>query len=266
MNLPQPLVQVAGLDVFAGGRQGERPLLRRANLTLHAGSRLGVLGASGSGKSTLCRALCGFYPQPGGWRADELRLLGQDIKPGDDRAWHGLRGRKIGLIMQDARHALNPLMPVGDQIGEALWPRLGRRSAATREAVLEMLRAVEIDEPERTYALYPHQVSGGMGQRIMIAMAVIQEPALILADEPTSALDAPIKRQVMDVLDRLVRARGSALVFVSHEVNLLARFCDQIIVMDGGEIVDRGSPSEILRSRVPPTRRLVDAAPRLEAL
>ncbi|WP_332764560.1 ABC transporter ATP-binding protein [Phenylobacterium sp.] len=262
MTAPAPVVDLRGLEVFAGA---DKRLLRAVDLVVQPGSRLGVLGASGSGKSTLCRALCGFYPRPGSWRAEKFRILGHDMEPSHAAAWRQLRGKGIGLIMQDARHALNPLMPVGDQIGEAIWPALGRRSAAMRAKVLEMLAAVEIEDPEGVYKLFPHQVSGGMGQRVMIAMALLQEPALILADEPTSALDAPVKRQVLEILDRLVRSRGCTLVFVSHEVNLLSRFCDEIVVMDQGEIIDRGTTAAVLQSDIGQTRRLIAATPRLEA-
>lgn len=260
---PSLVAEIRGLDVRAGGRR----LLHGIDLEIPAGVRLGLLGASGSGKSTLCRALAGFFPEPADWRADRFQLLGRSIGSGaPHHAWRGLRGAGVGLVLQDPKFALNPLMRVGDQIGEPLWGELGRRSPLLRERVLTLLAEVEVPDPERAYDLFPHQISGGMGQRVMIAMALLRSPPLILADEPTSALDASAKRQVLAILDRLVRARGAALVLVSHEVHMLARFCDEIVVMHDGSLVDRVPSAEVYASGAPQTRRLVAAAPRLEPL
>jgi peptide/nickel transport system ATP-binding protein len=168
------------------------------------------------------------------------------------------------MILQDPKYSLNPLMRIGHQITEAY--RLHRRASASqaRAQALKMLEAVDIREPERVFRMYPHEVSGGMGQRVMIAMMLIPEPDLIIADEPTSALDATVQRQVLGILDDLVTRRGAGLLFISHDLNLVADFCDRVLVMYAGRIMEDLPARDLGNARHPYTRALLDSLPRLD--
>ena len=168
------------------------------------------------------------------------------------------------MIMQDPKFSLNPVMTIGDQIAEALitHERLARRDVRAR--VLEMLHSVRINDPERVIGLYPHEVSGGMGQRIMIAMMLIPRPDLLIADEPTSALDVSVQAQVLDLIDELVREKGMGLILISHDLNLVARYCDRILVMHAGEVVESCAAQDLARASHPYTRGLLAAVPRME--
>jgi peptide/nickel transport system ATP-binding protein len=181
-----------------------------------------------------------------------------------DRQMREIRGRRISLVLQDPKYSLNPVMTVGDQIAEAyrLHAKVGR--AAARRRAIEMLGAVRIRDPERVYGLYPHEVSGGMGQRIMIAMMLIPEPDLLIADEPTSALDVTVQMQVLAILDDLVTTRGMGLIFISHDLNLVASFCDRILVMYAGRVVEACRASELHAATHPYTRGLLESLPRID--
>jgi peptide/nickel transport system ATP-binding protein len=167
------------------------------------------------------------------------------------------------MIMQDPRFSLDPVMRVGDQIAEAIpQDRRGSR-AQDRECVLQMLAAVRIHNPQRVYDLYPHEVSGGMGQRVMIAMMLLPEPLLLIADEPTSALDVTVRMQVLAILDELVSARGLGCIFISHDLNLVASFCDRVLIMYAGRIVEECRAAELRDARHPYTRGLLASLPRI---
>jgi peptide/nickel transport system ATP-binding protein len=175
-----------------------------------------------------------------------------------------IRGNRISMILQDPKFSLNPLMRIGHQITEAY--RLHHRTSRSvaRQKALAMLEAVRIRDPERVFQLLPHEVSGGMGQRIMIAMMLIPEPDLIIADEPTSALDVTVRRQVLSILDELVSRRGAGLMFISHDLNLVADFCDRVLVMYAGRIMEDIPARDLRNARHPYTRALLDSLPRLD--
>jgi peptide/nickel transport system ATP-binding protein len=197
--------------------------------------------------------------------ADRLAFDGIDLLAADAREMRRLRGRRIGLVLQDARHALNPVMTVGAQIAEAF--RAHRRLSAreARERALAMLEVVRIDAPARVAALYPHEVSGGMGQRAMIAMMLASDPDLLIADEPSSALDVTVQLEVLRLLDELVSRRGMGLLFISHDLDLVASFCDRVLVMQQGAIVESCPANELGTARHPYTRRLLASRLPLEA-
>jgi peptide/nickel transport system ATP-binding protein len=167
------------------------------------------------------------------------------------------------MIMQDPRYSLNPVMTVGRQIAEALRVHTPMGRAATRDRVIEMLRAVRINEPDRVAAMYPHEVSGGMGQRVMIAMMLIPEPSLLIADEPTSALDVSVQAQVLELIDDLVRKNNMGLILISHDLDLVARYCDRILVMNAGRIIETCEARRLHEARHPYTRGLLASVPRM---
>jgi peptide/nickel transport system ATP-binding protein len=226
--------------------------------------KLGIVGESGSGKSQTGRAILRLTAPGGRVDARRLEFDGSDLLHASERELRRIRGGAISMIMQDPKYSLNPVMSVGAQIEEAFRVHHDASRLEARQRTLEMLRAVRIREPERVYRAYPHEVSGGMGQRIMIAMMMIPEPDIIIADEPTSALDVTVQLQVLAVLDDMLSARGMGLIFISHDLNLVASFCDRILVMYDGRVMEELSADELRHARHPYTRGLLDCLPSLE--
>jgi len=226
--------------------------------------KLGIVGESGSGKSQTGRAILRLTAPGGRVSARRLEFDGSDLLRADEKRMRQVRGGAISMIMQDPKYSLNPVMSVGAQIEEAFRVHHAADRRQARERTLDMLRAVRIREPERVYRAYPHEVSGGMGQRIMIAMMMIPEPDIIIADEPTSALDVTVQLQVLAVLDDMLRERGMGLIFISHDLNLVASFCDRILVMYDGRVVEEVAAAALHEARHPYTRGLLDCLPKLE--
>jgi len=226
--------------------------------------KIGIVGESGSGKSVTCRALLGLIRPPGRIDADRLHFDGQDLLGATRRRMQQIRGRRIAMVMQDPKYSLNPVMTVGEQIAEAYRVHALASRAVARRKTIEMLEAVRIRHPEQVFDAYPHQVSGGMGQRIMIAMMLIPGPDLLIADEPTSALDVTVQLRLLAILDDLVQERGMGLIFISHDLNLVASFCDRIIIMYAGRIMETCQAAELHRARHPYTRGLLDCLPRMD--
>lgn len=225
--------------------------------------RLGIVGESGSGKSMTGRAILRLIRSPGQVSAAEMVFDGRNLQSLSERQMRGLRGARMSMVMQDPKFSLNPVMTVGRQIAEALRTHENLSRRATNARVLEMLEAVRINDPERVARLYPHEVSGGMGQRIMIAMMLIPKPALLIADEPTSALDVSVQAQVLDLIDELVRDNGMGLILISHDLKLVARYCDRILVMRGGEVVESCAAADLDKATHPYTRGLLAAVPQM---
>ena len=226
--------------------------------------RLGIVGESGSGKSLTGRSLMGLLPPNARLSARRLAFDGIDLLRADARTLRGLRGRRISLVLQDPKYSLNPVMRIGEQIAEATRVHRGGTAADARGRALEMLESVRIRDPERVARLYPHEVSGGMGQRIMIAMMLAPEPDLLIADEPTSALDVTVQMQVLAILDDLVAKRGMGLIFISHDLDLVASFCDRVLVMYGGRVMEECRARDLASATHPYTRGLLDSLPRIE--
>jgi peptide/nickel transport system ATP-binding protein len=226
--------------------------------------RLGIVGESGSGKSLTGRAIMRLLPPSARLSARRLAFDGTDLLTASPRTLRGLRGARISLVMQDPKYSLNPVMTVGAQIAEAARIHGGVSAAEARGKALAMLEAVRIRDPERVYRLYPHEVSGGMGQRIMIAMMLAPEPDLLIADEPTSALDVTVQMQVLAILDDLVRQRGMGLIFISHDLDLVASFCDRVLVMYAGRVMEELSARDLGAARHPYTKGLLNSLPRLD--
>jgi len=226
--------------------------------------KLGIVGESGSGKSQTGRAILGLTAPGGQVRARRMEFEGTDLLTADQRTMRRIRGAGISMIMQDPKYSLNPVMTVGAQIEEAFLIHSKSSKRVARERTLEMLRAVKIREPQRVYKAYPHEVSGGMGQRIMIAMMMIPEPDIIIADEPTSALDVTVQLQVLAVLDDMIAERRMGLIFISHDLNLIASFCDRILIMYGGKVMEQCTADNLHQAQHPYTRGLLDCLPRLD--
>ena len=259
-----PLLSVEDLTVQFPTRTGLVEAVRGVSFSLGR-EKLGIVGESGSGKSVTGRAILGLTPPPGQVRARKIDFDGVDLTRADKASLRAIRGARISMVMQDPKFSLNPVMRVGDQIAEAY--RAHGREAGTREAktrAMEMLEAVRIRDPERVYAAYPHEVSGGMGQRIMIAMMLIPGPDLLIADEPTSALDVTVQMQVLAILDDMVSERGMGLIFISHDLNLVASFCDRVLIMYGGRILEVCEAKRLHEARHPYTRGLLNCLPSID--
>ena len=257
-----PLLSVEDLRVSFPTPAGRVEVVKGLSFDLGR-ERLGIVGESGSGKSMTGRAILRLVRPPGQVTARRMEFEGTEIQSLSERRMRDLRGARISMIMQDPKFSLNPVMTVGRQIAEALQAheRLGR--SATRARVLEMLDAVRINDPELVAKMYPHEISGGMGQRVMIAMMLIPRPSLLIADEPTSALDVSVQAQVLDLIDELVRDHGMGLILISHDLNLVSRYCDRIMVMNAGRVVESCAAADLRHAQHPYTRGLLAAVPRM---
>ena len=225
--------------------------------------RLGIVGESGSGKSQTGRAILGLTAPEGRVTAQRLQFHGTDLLHCSPRQRRELRGGRIAMVLQDPKFSLNPVMTIGDQIIETLQAHSRVSGREARQAALAALESVQIDDPARVCRLYPHEVSGGMGQRAMIAMMLIANPELLIADEPTSALDVTVQLQVLAILDGLVRQRGMGLIFISHDLRLVSTFCDRILVMYAGRVVEEIAAGGLADARHPYTLGLLNCLPKL---
>ena len=258
--MSQPLLSVRNLSVTFNTPKGVVEAVRSISFDVGR-ERLGIVGESGSGKSQTGRAILGLTS--GRISADRIDFDGIDLAAASPAVMRQVRGKRISMIMQDPRYSLNPVMTVGDQIAEAYLAHTQASKAQARRRTLETLEKVRIREPQKVYSLYPYQVSGGMGQRIMIAMMLIPEPDLIIADEPTSALDVTVQLQVLAILDDMVRDLGMGLIFISHDLQLVASFCDRVLVMYGGQIMEVLDARAMDRAEHPYTRGLLGCLPDL---
>jgi peptide/nickel transport system ATP-binding protein len=257
------ILQVDHLDVAYRGADGAVPVVKGVSFTLGR-EKLAVVGESGSGKSTVGRTLLRLLPRDAQVRARRLRFDGVDLLAASERQMSQLRGSQLSMIMQDPKYSLNPVMTVGAQIGEAVLRAGVPGRAACRERVEQLLARVHIREPARVALQHPHQLSGGMGQRVMIAMMLAQKPRLLIADEPTSALDVSVRREVLDLLDELMAEEGLALLFITHDLHLVGRFCDRVLVMYAGRVVESLRAAELPQAQHPYTRALLTAVPSLK--
>ena len=256
------LLTVDNLRVSYPTRTGVIEAVRGVSFTLGK-ERLGIVGESGSGKSQTGRAIMGLTPKHAIVTAGTLHFSGLDLTKASASERRKLRGKRIAMILQDPKYSLDPVMTIGKQICETLrtHERVGRGEA--RDRALDMLEAVQIRDPQRVFDLYPHEVSGGMGQRAMIAMMLIAGPELLIADEPTSALDVTVQLDVLRIMDRLVSERGMGLIFVSHDLRLVSSFCDRVIVMYAGRIVEEIAASELRNAKHPYTQGLLNCMPQI---
>ena len=260
----KPLLTVEDLRVTFPTRTGAIEAVRGVSFELGR-ERLGIVGESGSGKSQTGRAIMGLTPLHAQITAKTLNFDGIDLLDISARERRALRGGRIAMVLQDPKYSLNPVMTIGKQIAETLKAHGKYSSAEIRTRSTAMLEAVQIRDPERVMKLYPHEVSGGMGQRVMIAMMLVAEPELLIADEPTSALDVTVQLEVLGILDKLVAERGMGLIFVSHDLRLVSSFCDRVIVMYAGRIVEEIAAKDLANAKHPYTQGLLNCMPKIGA-
>ncbi|GAA5618317.1 MULTISPECIES: ABC transporter ATP-binding protein [Brucella] len=261
--MTKPLLEVDDLWVSFPGADHNIDVVRGISFSIGR-EKVGIVGESGSGKSMTGRSILKLTPKAAQIRAKSLRFGEIDLLSASERQMRGVRGNRISMILQDPKYSLNPLIRIGDQIMEAYRLHHRVKSAAARQKTIAMLEAVHIRDPERVMRLFPHEISGGMGQRVMIAMMLIPEPDMIIADEPTSALDVTVRRQVLTVLDELVSRSGTGLMFISHDLNLVADFCDRVLVMYAGRIMEDLPAKDLHKARHPYTQALLASLPRLD--
>ena len=263
-TLDKPMLEVCGLCTGIGTQGPE--ILSDVGLTLVNGEVLGVVGESGSGKSMLALSIMGLLPPPVVVRAGQVLLQGEDLLAMAGPRMRALRGKDIAMIFQEPMTSLNPVMRVGEQIGEVLRWHLEMRGPAARAEGISLLRRVEMPDPERQIDAYPHELSGGMRQRVMIAMALAGRPRLLIADEPTTALDVTIQAQILELVRKIQRDAGMSVLLITHDLGVIAEMCDRVAVMYAGRVVESGSVLDIFdRPSHPYTRGLLASRPKISA-
>ena len=240
--------------------------VRGVSFQVKKGEIVGIVGESGCGKSVTAQCILKLNPEPPGFFEDgSIRYKGEDIIAKKDREMRKIRGVEIGFIFQDPMTSLNPTMRIGKQIEEVFVGRPEVSKAEARQRAIEMLKLVGISDAERRYAQYPHELSGGMKQRVMIARALVGKPQIVIADEPTTSLDVTIEAQILDLLKQLQKELGTAIIFITHDLGVIAKLCDRVLVMYGGKIMERGSVRDIFyRTAHPYTHGLMHSIPRLD--
>lgn len=258
-----PLVEIEDLSVSFSGRRGWEAAVSKVGFTMGR-ERLAIVGESGSGKSITARTIMGLQPAGARISASKLAFQGVDLRGFTEQQFAGLRGRRMAMILQDPRQSLNPIMSAGAQIMETCRLHLKDTRKAARERTLDLLRSVRIDNPRRVFDLLPHEVSGGMGQRIMVAMMLAAEPDLLIADEPTSALDVSVRAEVLNLIEGIVSERGMGLILISHDLDLVAAYSDRVVVMYAGRVMETLSASELHAAKHPYTKGLMGCRPPLD--
>jgi len=254
-----PVLEVRNLNVRFDTPKGEFHAVKDVSFTMGR-EKLAIVGESGSGKTQTGRAILGLTQ--GRITADKMAFHGTNLLGLSPVQWREIRGKRIAMVMQDPKYSLNPVMTIGDQLIEAGKRLLGSDGAHKR--ALEMLEAVKIRDPKRVFNAWPHELSGGMGQRAMIAMMLMAEPELLIADEPTSALDVTVRLQVLAILDDLVKTRDMGLIFISHDLNLVRTFADRVLIMYGGRVVEEVPAKDLMNATHPYTRGLLACAPEVD--
>ncbi|MFF4309256.1 ABC transporter ATP-binding protein [Streptomyces sp. 900105755] len=239
-----PVLSLRGVRIT--DRAGDRELVHGVSFDLAPGRTVGIVGESGSGKTLTCRAALGILPPHFEVTEGTIEIAGTDIAALTARRWTELRGATVSAVFQDPASYLNPSLRVGAQIAEVVRVKLGLKRRAARQRALELLRAVRLRDPELVYDQYTHELSGGMLQRVLIATAVAADPLVLIADEATTALDVTVQAEILDLLADLRERTGLALVLVSHDLALVAQWCDEVLVMRQGEVVEQGPTRTVL--------------------
>jgi ABC-type glutathione transport system ATPase component len=263
--MSEPLLQIHELSIVYPGAHGNVAALSDFSLEVAAGECLGLVGESGSGKTALLLAILGLLPRSAQVRGS-IRYRGTELLGLAARPFSDIRGTRISMVFQDSMSSLNPYMRVLDQLSEVPRVHLGLSRRAAEQRALAMIEAVHIGEPRRRARQYPHELSGGMRQRVMIAMALIGEPDVVLADEPTTALDVTVQAQILALLQEMRARTGAALVLVTHDLGVVAQLADRVGVMRGGQLLEQAQCEQLFsHPQHPYTQALLGAMPRLEA-
>ncbi|MES5048320.1 ABC transporter ATP-binding protein [Rhizobium nepotum] len=256
------LVEIENLKIAFQTRTSRFEAVRGVSMKLGT-EKLGIVGESGSGKSLTARALMKLLPSNADIRADKLSFDGIDVLSASEKQMRQIRGKRAGFILQDPKYSLNPVKTMGAQIAEAWRAHKGGSKRAAMEAAITLLDQVKIRNPRQVASSYAHEVSGGMGQRVMIAMMLAPDPELLIADEPTSALDATVQAEILRLIEELVSERGMGLILISHDLPLVSHFCDRVAVMYSGRVMEELKASELLKAQHPYTQGLLNCIPSL---
>ena len=256
------LVEIENLKIAFQTRTSRFEAVRGVSMKLGT-EKLGIVGESGSGKSLTARALMKLLPSNADILADKLAFDGIEVLSASERQMRQIRGKRVGFILQDPKYSLNPVKTIGAQVAEAWRTHKGGSKRAAMEAAIALLDQVKIRNPRQVASSYAHEVSGGMGQRVMIAMMLAPDPELLIADEPTSALDATVQAEIMRLIEELVSERGMGLILISHDLPLVSHFCDRVAVMYSGRVMEELKASELLKAQHPYTQGLLNCIPSL---
>lgn len=263
---PEPLLEVTDLRITFESSTGVVEAVRDFDMTIYPGQKVAIVGESGSGKSTSAMAVLGLLPGTGKVTGGSIKLRGEELTKLDEKGWQKIRGNRIGLVPQDPMSNLNPVWRIGTQVEESLKANNIVEGSERHQRVIELLEHAGLPDAERRAGQFPHEFSGGMRQRALIAMGLAANPDLLIADEPTSALDVTVQKRILDHLEMLTQESQTALLFITHDLGLAAERADHLLVMHRGRVVERGPSLDILRNpKHPYTRRLVNAAPSLAA-
>lgn len=261
----EPILEVENLAIEFATDAGAVKPVQGISYELRKGEVLGVVGESGCGKTVSTMALMGLIQAPGRIVEGSIKFRGTDVTHYTQKEWNRLRGKEIAMIFQDPMTSLNPFLTIGDQIREVLELHTDLRGKAIRNRIVELLESVGLETPGKRLSAYPHQFSGGMRQRVMIAMALAAEPKVLLADEPTTALDVTIQAQILDLLSALQEWRELSILLITHDMGIVAGFCDRVQVMYAGRIVERGNVGPLYEHPLHPyTEGLLASIPRLD--
>lgn len=262
----EKILEVKDLHVSFNTYAGEVKAVRGVNFTVGKGESVAIVGESGCGKSVTAQTIMKLIPMPPGEiKKGQILFQGEDIVNKTNKQMESIRGKDIGMIFQDPMTSLNPTMSIGRQIMEGLIKHQGMSKIEAKERAIEMLRLVGIPMPEKRVDQYPHEFSGGMRQRAMIAIALACEPKLLIADEPTTALDVTIQAQIMDLMRDLQKKTGTSIILITHDLGVVAESCDRVVVMYAGEVIETGTVNEIFYNpQHPYTKGLLKSVPRLD--
>jgi len=261
----QPALEIENLHLEIVTRRQRLPILRGVDLTVAVGGIHGLVGESGAGKTMIGRTVLGIQPPAARTTRGHIRLMGRDITHADEKQRRPLLGRTMSMILQDPMTALNPVLRIEAQITDVLRHRLGIRGRKASARALELLDAVHIRDPKRVLRQYPHELSGGMRQRVVISIAFACEPKLIIADEPTTALDVTVQRQILRLIKEMQARTGTAILFITHNLGVVAKLCDAVSVIYAGTILETAKTDELFAApQHPYTRALFAATPRYD--
>ena len=264
-NQTDPLLSCADLSINFKTHEGEFSAVRHVNFEIGQGQIVGLVGESGCGKSLTALSIMGLLPETARAHGSAIQFEGKDLLKLNEHLYQQIRGNRISMIFQEPMTSLNPVFKVGFQVREALLLHQNINKTEARTQAISMLKDVGIPAPEQSYNAYPHELSGGMRQRVMIAMAMCCDPKLLIADEPTTALDVTIQAQIIELIKGLVRTRNMSVLFITHDLGVVAEICDRVIVMYAGGILEAGSVENILEHPLHPyTQGLLKAIPQID--